>query len=282
MSGAKNVCITGKGLSTLQRPRFGPGMLLQHDDLEQLSAYTREINRLMFRSLFGCGVICGLVVVPEEDCGKFCVTVGAGLALDCCGNPVYVPKNITVVADENCDPDLKSPLYVVLCGTTRCCAPRTSMCGTDDDETSSQCTRERDAFEIRVVRDRPKCACGCADPKPYEGDEVTPSECLCVQPERQPCYKDHYDGICDCDCGECSGGSGDCSVLARLDRDKDGRWIADHRVRRFIRPVLMRDPQVEIERQDREKRKKAGGAAATGAGTSTRSSKSKEPATPAR
>jgi hypothetical protein len=71
-------------------------------------------------------------------------------------------------------------------------------------------------------------------------------------------------------------------VLARLDRDKDGRWIADHRVRRFIRPVLMRDPQVEIERQDREKRKKAGGAAATGAGTSTRSSKSKEPATPAR
>ena len=29
-------------------------------------------------------------------------------------------------------------------------------------------------------------------------------------------------------------------------------WKADHRVRRFIRPVLMRDPQVQIEEKRRE------------------------------
>jgi len=261
MSGANNVCSTGKGLSTLMRPRFGPGMLLQHDDLEQLSAYTREINRLMFRSLFGCGVICGLVVEPEENCGKVCVTIGAGLALDCCGNPVYVPKNITVAVDENCDPNLNPPLYVLLCGTTKCCAPRTSMCATDDDEMSSQCTRERDAFEIRIVRERPKCACGCADHQdPKQGykeesvkkpEEAKEADCRCVGPH-ELCYKDHYDGKCDC--GECSGASCDCILLASLDRDKDDKWIVDHRVRRFIRPVLMRDPRVEIEEEARRKK----------------------------
>jgi hypothetical protein len=266
MSGANNVCSTGKGLSTLVRPRFGPGMLLQHDDLEQLSAYTREINRLLFRSLLGCGVICGLKVEPQENCGKVCVTVYAGLALDCCGNPVYVPKNIAVSVDENCDPNLQPPLYVLLCGTTKCCAPRTSMCGTDDADASSYCTRERDAFEIRIVHDRPKCACGCDDPKtPDEGDDLKATECWCVQPDKQPCYADHYAGVCDCDCGECSGGSCDCILLARLDKDKAGHWIADHRVRRFIRPVLMRDPQVAIEAAARIAAKKAAAASAAAA-----------------
>jgi hypothetical protein len=253
MSGTNNVCSTAKGLSTLVRPRFGPGMLLQHDDLEQLSVYTREINRLMFRSLFGCGVICGLVVKPAENCGKICATVEAGLALDCCGNPVYVPKNVTVAVDEHCDPNLGPPLYVLLCGTTKCCAPRTSMCATDDDETSSQCTRERDAFEIRICRDRPKCVCGRADPKATDTNQDQQSkdakepDCWCADPT-DPCYEHHYAGDCTCDCGECSGGTCDCILLARLDKDKDGHWVADHRVRRFVRPVLMRDPQVEKEK----------------------------------
>ena len=67
-------------------------MLLQHEDLEQLNVYTRELNRLMFRSLFGCGVVCGLVVGTDVKCGKVNVTVGSGLALDCQGDPIYVPQ----------------------------------------------------------------------------------------------------------------------------------------------------------------------------------------------
>ena len=92
MSGANNVCGTGKGLSTLVRPKFGPGMLLQHDDLEQLSAYTREINRLMFRSLFGCGVVCGLVVVPDENCGKVCMLYDALCTR--CGTELEYPDEL--------------------------------------------------------------------------------------------------------------------------------------------------------------------------------------------
>jgi hypothetical protein len=74
---------THKALSTLVRPKFGPGMLLEHGDLELLPAYTRELNRMMFRSLFGCGVVCGLRVDASEHCGKVRVTVECGLAIDC-------------------------------------------------------------------------------------------------------------------------------------------------------------------------------------------------------
>src|SRR5437588_12439129 len=81
------------GLSTLVRAVFGPGMLLQHEDLEQLNIYTRDLSRLLFRSFFGCGVVCGLVVSVDGECGKVFVTVRSGLALDCSGDPIYVPKD---------------------------------------------------------------------------------------------------------------------------------------------------------------------------------------------
>ena len=161
MSGANVTLNTAKGLSTLVRPRFGPGMLLQHEDLEQLNVYTRELNRLLFRSLFGCGVVCGLVVTSEQKCGQGRITVGAGLALTCDGDPIYVPKDQSVVIDEKCDPNIKAPLWVVLCGTVKCCAPRTSMCPNDDEETTSVCTREREGWEIRVVSQEPTCVCRC-------------------------------------------------------------------------------------------------------------------------
>ena len=113
-----------KGMSTLVRAKFGPGMLLQHEDLEQLNVYTRELSRLMFRSFFGCGVVRGLVVTPPvEECGKVKVTVGAGLALNCLGDPVYVPepKDLTFSIDEHCDSTIKMSLWVVLCGATKNC-----------------------------------------------------------------------------------------------------------------------------------------------------------------
>jgi hypothetical protein len=260
MIGSTTKIPTVKGLSTLVRPRFGPGMLLQHDDLDLLTDYTRELNRLLFRSLFGCGVICGLEVNYKENCGLETITVDAGIGLVCSGDPVYVPRQQTVILDENCADITDKELWVVLCGTSKACSPRPSMCASDDEEMGSSATRERDGFEIRVVPDRPKCACFCEPPKKKkettgtagtadgatsqdttkEGTRADP--CLCVNPE-DPCYKDHYDGVCGC---ACEGGDGccDCIVLARLIKQDDDaiKWKPDHSVRRFIRPVLMRDP----------------------------------------
>jgi hypothetical protein len=273
MSGTKTTVASSKGVSTLVRARFGPGMLLQHEDLEQVNAYTRELSRLLFRSLFGCGVVCGLVVKTSTKCGKVCVTVGAGVALDGCGDPIQVPKDQTFAIDEDCNPNLPTQLWVVLCGNTKCCAPRTSVCASDDDEAPSVCTRERDGFEIRVVSERPECICGCPEPEQASEDpksdqqlserervfnseavSETPSKCVCrcVDPEKVPCYADHYAGKCGCNCDDGSECGCECILLARMDKvenaeGKESTWTADHRVRRFIRPVLMRDPQVGIE-----------------------------------
>jgi len=217
-------------------------MLLHHEDLEQLSTYTRELSRLLFRSLFGCGVVCGLVVTTKPKCGKVYVTVGAGLALDGNGDPVYLPKDQPLAMDENCDESLKGPLWVVLCGNAKCCAPRTSICASDEeDESPSVCTRERDGYEIRIVSVRPKCICGCPGKT-----EVKDTDCKCVSPD-DPCYRDHYAGKCGCNCDD--GCGCDCVLLASLTKTGKGEnpWEVDHSVRRFVRPVLMRDPQVEEE-----------------------------------
>lgn len=241
---SKGTIATTKQPSTLVRPLFGPGMLLQHEDLELLTGYTRELSRLLFRSFFGCGVVCGLAVTePGEDCGKLVVTVGAGLALDCSGDPVYVPKDQRLTLDDNCDKTIEGPLWVILCGATMPCGPRTSMCASDDDEATAVCARERAMFEIRVVGERPKCLCGCNPPTEEPQAEGHKSECLCADPASD-CYRDHYAGRCGCQCGDGSDCGCDCILLARLEktRDESAPWTVDHRVRRFIRPVLMRDP----------------------------------------
>jgi hypothetical protein len=240
------------GMSTLTTAKFGPGMLLQHDDLEQLGKYTRELNRLMFRSLFGCGVVCGLVVSADPKC-KLVITVTDGLALDCCGDPVHVPAPQSITLDPSCDPNFPKQLWVVLCGTRKCCAPRAAMCSSDDDESPTVCTRERYAFEIRVLKERPECVCGCSkeeEEKKYPYSLIE-TKCKCVNPEI-PCYADHYAGKCGCNCGEGSDCDCNCILLARLDNDPENRaepWTADHRVRRFVRPVLIEDPQVQIHKR---------------------------------
>jgi hypothetical protein len=252
MSNANGTLASKKDTSTLVRAVFGAGMLLQHEDLAQLNSYTRDLSRLLFRSFFGCGVVCGLVVeIHSDSCGKLFINVGAGLGLDCSGDPIYVPKDQQLPVDDKCDQAIDGPLWVVLCGSVKCCGPRISLCSPDDEEPEAVCTRERDCFEIRVVKEQPKCACGWPDAgldvkHPYVQD---PSDCDCVNPQLH-CYIDHYSGNCKCKDEDCQCCGCDCILLARLDNN-DGEWTADHRVRRFIRPVLMRDPQVEQEQEPR-------------------------------
>ena len=258
-----------KGTSTLERPRFGPGMLLQHDDLEKLNTYTRDLSRLLFQSFFGCGVVCGLVVSAKADCGKLRVNVTSGLALACSGDPVYVPADVTFLTDEKLAAEVTT-LWVVLCGTKKCCAPRVTTCSYDDDEMTSDCTREKDTYEIRVSRTRPDCACGCSQPLDAHAKDDTgvaaigekENDCKCVKPYLPvpTCYDSHYDGDCGCNCGKCAGCDCQCIVLALLNKPdaEDKPWGTDHSVRLFKRPLLMRDPVVEEEKQGTPKTKGEG------------------------
>lgn len=276
----KSKSVTGN--ASLVRPCFSPGLLLRDDDLRQGVDYTRDLSRLLFRSLFGCGVVCGLNVVPTFKCGKLVVTVQPGVALDCCGDPIQVQEPAQICIDASCDEKLPGQLCVAVRRTEKCCAPRSAICSDDDDEATAVCTRERDGYEIRIAAECPSCACQCksagetastapeappsnvkmsaksikekksASQKAAEiltdvsGQDNAPNEaCWCANPISD-CYKAHYQGICGCDCSGCPKGC-DCGwvVLALvLDQstEKHVIWTADHSVRRFVRPVLMRDP----------------------------------------
>jgi hypothetical protein len=67
MSTAKELIEAKRGTSTLVRPRFSPGLLLQDTDLNSAVDYGRRMLQLVLRNLFGCGVICGYEVTGCVD-----------------------------------------------------------------------------------------------------------------------------------------------------------------------------------------------------------------------
>jgi hypothetical protein len=87
--------ISKTSVGVLERPRYSPGLILEDSDLTAAVDYTRALNRLLFRSLFGCGVVCGLTVSVGTDCGLQ-VTVAPGLALDGCGDPLHLAGPVTL------------------------------------------------------------------------------------------------------------------------------------------------------------------------------------------
>ena len=87
--------ISKTSVGVLEWPRYSPGLILEDSDLTAAVDYTRALNRLLFRSLFGCGVVCGLTVSVGTDCGLQ-VTVAPGLALDGCGDPLHLAGPVTL------------------------------------------------------------------------------------------------------------------------------------------------------------------------------------------
>jgi len=263
---SKTISIGQPGRSDLQFPLFTAGQLLYDHDLAVMAEYTREITRLMLRSLFGCGVVCGLCVTVDVDCGKLVVRVSPGVAIDCEGDLVHVTKAITIKIDPACGREpFPDRLWVLLRGFEKCCAPRVTECSSDEDDVTSACTREQYWHEVQLRAELPECVCGCAEredaDKSVEADSPAAQRlrdelCACADPER-PCYADHYAGKCACGCAGCDACSCEWILLARLDRnemknedegdeerdDDEKPWSVEHGVRRFIRPVLMRDPR---------------------------------------
>src|SRR5882672_3226227 len=106
MTTAKQKYEKRPGVALLKRPLYKAGLLLEDDDLTAAVEYTRNMSKLLFRSLFGCGVICGLEVKGTLTCNRsrVKVTISPGVALDCEGNPIHVPKGFVFEYDPKCDP----------------------------------------------------------------------------------------------------------------------------------------------------------------------------------
>ena len=153
-----------------------------------------------------------------------------GVALNGIGDPVHVPKDKKLIIDPSCGQKIPAEMWVILCRTEKCCAPRSAVCGCEEEDSASVCTREQEGFEIRLVKELPdKSACTCARSelpdkstaqtvqdgtkakKDGSGDGTKPVSCACVDP-CDPCYREHYAGNCGCDC------CGECVVLANRKR----------------------------------------------------------------
>lgn len=245
--------ITVTGKASLVRPQFSQGLLLQDDDLNQIVDYMRNMSRLLFQTVLGCGVLCGFKVTASILCGKLQINVAKGVALDCRGDLVELPDIQTIEFDPTCGTDIPPEIWVAICRREQPCAPRDAMCSLQDGDVSSAYTRIRDGYEIQILDSQPTGYCGC---KPASSDKnaETVTEplqrdagncCDFIAKPDDVCYKDHYQGVCECDCG-----CGDCIVLARVTYNKAKETTpdnpkVDHSVRRFVRPVLMRDPLLE-------------------------------------
>src|SRR5688500_3191421 len=76
-----------------ERIRYFAGRHMTARDFRDGDAYHRTMRHLHNRVLHGWGVACGLDVRlhARPECG---VVVSCGLAIDCCGREVLVPKTV--------------------------------------------------------------------------------------------------------------------------------------------------------------------------------------------
>ncbi|MDB5423572.1 MAG: hypothetical protein JWQ29_988, partial [Phenylobacterium sp.] len=156
-----------KGLSSLVEPLYAPGHVLMDDDLTAGIVFTRSLSRLLLRSLFGCGVICGYGVLPKVECERLKITIQPGVALDCHGDPVEMKSSETLTIGDACGEQLPPRLWVMIRRAQHACAPRELACPSDDEDDACGChaTRARAGYELKVVDRRPCGACGCAPPE---------------------------------------------------------------------------------------------------------------------
>jgi hypothetical protein len=247
----------------LERPRYSPGLILQDSDLTAAVDYTRDLSRLLFRSLFGCGVVCGLTV-SVESASELEVTVAPGLALDGCGDPIQLADTVTIglgrrdgVLPEG-GADRTGPahknLWVVLRGAELLCAPRELVCDADELDDLKQPTRIRASAEVSILFERPQCLCACQAPPANLSDQertayykdLTKKQLSSDPKEAPDCHKSHAERIDCAPDGGCGAGCdcGCCVLLARLHWfDDEKAWAPIHAgERRFLRPSFGPDP----------------------------------------
>jgi hypothetical protein len=85
----------GCGFIASERNRYFTGKYMAARDFSGEQEYFLSRHRLHNRLLHGWGIVCGLRVVPHprEECRDRWVVVRAGIAIDCCGRELILPKD---------------------------------------------------------------------------------------------------------------------------------------------------------------------------------------------
>jgi hypothetical protein len=95
VSGCGCGCTTHCGHIAFERNRYFTGKYMAARDFQDEQNYFLSRHRLHNRVLHGWGIVCGLRVVPHPDphCRERWVVVRAGIAIDCCGRELVLPKD---------------------------------------------------------------------------------------------------------------------------------------------------------------------------------------------
>ncbi|MCI1278634.1 MAG: hypothetical protein LKG23_06590 [Nitrospira sp.] len=177
-----------------RRPLYFHGMLLDDKDFRDEQEYHSKKRRLLNRMLHGSGVVCGLLFAKSDE---NTITMSCGLALDCAGQEIYVPSDVTFPVPVP-DKEPKNPCAPKQGGKKICYRIRIAYTEEDtdfeqihlpgggcDDKTCKP-TRKREGFCIKFDE------CECPETrKPAECKDLTvgfhqPVTCGCG---------------CDCTCG---------------------------------------------------------------------------------
>ncbi len=95
-------CSSSCGGIATERNRYYTGKYMTARDFRDEQEYFLSRHRLHARLLHGWGIICGLEVSHhpdwthhlDTDCAKRWVVISPGIALDCCGREIVVPKKM--------------------------------------------------------------------------------------------------------------------------------------------------------------------------------------------
>ena len=171
------------------------GMLLDDKDFRDAHEYHAQKRRLLNRMLHGSGAVCGLCFSNDERT----ITISCGLALDCAGQEIYVPSDVTVAVPvprkepkEACAPTVDTEVcYRIRIAYTDEDTDFTQvhLPGGGCDDKTCKATRKREGFCIQFK----ECECP-QDRKPIDSEDCEdliggfnkPIECGCG---------------CNCSCG---------------------------------------------------------------------------------
>jgi hypothetical protein len=217
------------------RLRWFTGRFMTARDLTDEQEYHLRRHRLHNRLLHGWGTVCGLEVHPNDrpDCEHEWVWVDAGIAIDCLGREITLPKRDA--ARWPVDPSRTSSedALAILCIRYREChaEPLPAIVADCTDGTATEPGRvvERWEFEVHPVTDTDDCWSrllhGDADHDPTCRDE-------CDDPA--PCRDGCLEPVCEL---------GECVPIALLSRHRGEAIRVDvdqhgerHNVRRSLPP----------------------------------------------
>jgi hypothetical protein len=235
--------------TTLESVKFSDGMVVTADDLDAAMTYPADMLQTVLRSYFGCGLVCGLSMVPDVKAGvaeNYLLCINAGLAVDCDGFPVElcVKVNLDLTPDP-CAllPDEGEQIYIAIRRVTSDEAPRDGCgCSTDVDDPRFQCSRTRNHTLVKAFRkselDGMRGVCALPDPdrgpspsgKPTVGAAAVPA----VEEGSGPT------SLCEClkQCPSCDHAP-ESWILLGCVTIVDGKGIVevDDRRRRYVKPV---------------------------------------------